>query len=110
MAEAKALSDRIDKQTKVIEEAVTRRDALQEKPITACIKLENRPKEPLLVPKPSVLPALAPSSALKSLLALAKTANHPEARALAEKMEQERKSTVMRPLQLQLGSGIPAWD
>eukprot|EP00971_Amphidinium_carterae_P291764 5791915-Amphidinium_carterae.1 len=72
--------------------------------ISACIKLENLPREPLAVPKSSTLPALAPSAALDSLLALAKTANHPEARALAEKVQQERKN----PLTIQTASGQPA--
>eukprot|EP00971_Amphidinium_carterae_P062574 1238706-Amphidinium_carterae.1 len=56
MAEAKFLADQVDKQTKVIEEAIGRRDARKEDLVTACIKLEHLPLEPL--PAPKVSPAM----------------------------------------------------
>eukprot|EP00971_Amphidinium_carterae_P134976 2674567-Amphidinium_carterae.1 len=85
MAEARQLAERVDKQTRVIEEAVIHRDTLQEEVVT-------EPLEPLPAPKVSPATCLASSSALEALLQLARTANNTKARVLAEKVDQERKT------------------
>eukprot|EP00971_Amphidinium_carterae_P276686 5490730-Amphidinium_carterae.1 len=66
------LSTKIDKRTKVIEDAMARRVALKEELITTCIRLEHLPPEPLPAPKALCTPASTLSSALDALLELAK--------------------------------------
>eukprot|EP00971_Amphidinium_carterae_P244105 4847090-Amphidinium_carterae.1 len=65
MAEAKRLADKVDKQTKVIEEAVEKRAAFKEELVTAILKIKALPPDTVPVPKPSPSTCLASSSALE---------------------------------------------
>eukprot|EP00971_Amphidinium_carterae_P348008 6490269-Amphidinium_carterae.2 len=62
MAEAKQLAEKVDKQTKVIEEAVEKRAAPKEELVTAVLKIKSLPPDTLPVPKPSPATSLASSS------------------------------------------------
>eukprot|EP00971_Amphidinium_carterae_P324681 6452800-Amphidinium_carterae.1 len=64
MAEAKQLAEKVDKQTKVIEEAVEKRAAFKEKLVTVILKIKALPPDTVPVPKPSPATSLASSSAL----------------------------------------------
>eukprot|EP00971_Amphidinium_carterae_P159462 3161092-Amphidinium_carterae.1 len=104
MAEAKQLAEKVDKQTKVIEEAVEKRAAFKEELVTVILKIKALPPDTVPVPKPSPATYLASSSALEQLLECASRSGNPEARALAEKVDQERKATTSP----EVAPGIPA--
>eukprot|EP00971_Amphidinium_carterae_P149899 2971660-Amphidinium_carterae.1 len=94
MAEAKQLAEKVDKQTKVIEEAVEKRAAFKEELVTVILKIKSLPPDTVPVPKPSPSTYLASSSALEQLLECASRSGGPQAKALAEKVDQERKATA----------------
>eukprot|EP00971_Amphidinium_carterae_P304785 6056701-Amphidinium_carterae.1 len=104
MAEAKQLAEKVDKQTKVIEEAVEKRAAFKEELVTVILKIKALPPDTVPVPKPSPATYLASSSALEQLLERASRCGDPQARALAEKVDQERKATTSP----EVAPGIPA--
>eukprot|EP00971_Amphidinium_carterae_P210509 4176948-Amphidinium_carterae.2 len=103
MAEAKQLAEKVDKQTKVIEEAVEKRAAFKEELVTVILKIKSLPPDTVQVPKPSPATYLASSSALEQLLECASKSGDPQAKALAEKVDQERKATASQEV-----SGEPA--
>eukprot|EP00971_Amphidinium_carterae_P207905 4125486-Amphidinium_carterae.1 len=84
MAEAKQLAEKVDKQTKVIEEAVEKRAAFKEELVTVILKIKSLPPDTVPVPKPSPATYLASSSALEQLLECARERGDPQAKALAE--------------------------
>eukprot|EP00971_Amphidinium_carterae_P093589 1851977-Amphidinium_carterae.1 len=94
MAEAKQLAEKVDKQTKVIEEAVEKRATFKEELVTVILKIKSLPPDTVPVPKPSPATYLASSSALEQLLECARECGDPQAKALAEKVDQERKATA----------------
>eukprot|EP00971_Amphidinium_carterae_P078348 1549983-Amphidinium_carterae.1 len=65
MAEAKQLADKVNKQTKVIEEAAEKRAAFKEELVTVILKIKELPPDTVPVPKPSPSSCLASSSALE---------------------------------------------
>eukprot|EP00971_Amphidinium_carterae_P263541 5228314-Amphidinium_carterae.1 len=87
MAEAKQLAEKVDKQTKVLEEAVEKRAAFKEELVTVILKIKALPPDTVPVPKPSPATYLASSSALEQLLERASRCGDPQARALAEKVD-----------------------
>eukprot|EP00971_Amphidinium_carterae_P267698 5310536-Amphidinium_carterae.1 len=93
MAEAKQLAEKVDKQTKVIEEAVEKRAAFKEELVTVILKIKELPQDTVPVPKPSPATYLASSSALEQLLECASRSGSPEAKALAEQVDKERRAT-----------------
>eukprot|EP00971_Amphidinium_carterae_P003818 75802-Amphidinium_carterae.1 len=67
---------------------------LKEELVTVILKIKSLPPDTVPVPKPSPAAYLASSSALEELLECAKQHGDPQARALAEKVDQERKASA----------------
>eukprot|EP00971_Amphidinium_carterae_P030934 608824-Amphidinium_carterae.1 len=80
LGQARSLADKMDKQAKLAQEATRKRNQLGEELVTAYVRLERLPKEPLPVPKTPVATSSdlpggpAPDSeALLAMLAFAET-------------------------------------
>eukprot|EP00971_Amphidinium_carterae_P294901 5855920-Amphidinium_carterae.1 len=94
MAEAKQLAEKVDKQTKAIEEAVEKRAAFKEELVTIILKIKSLPPDTVPVPKPSPATYLASSSALEQLL---ECASRTQVETLRQKLWPRRWTKRGRP-------------